>query len=105
MEAMLNEKNTRNSATYERVLDVLEPHTFTHVVDAWRRNPDVSKITWSDLPAFKTGEALGYGSIEACQRAGDAMSSQLKLLQVGDQTCVVKNEVISMLRKIIDEQH
>jgi hypothetical protein len=103
MEVTSTKLNERSSASdlKQRVSDVLTFGAFTPLVDAWNRDPDPKKITWFRPPRKTVGEALGYGSVEACQRAADEMHAQLMLLTVCGEVCAVRNDVVAELRAIL----
>lgn len=91
----------KDAGTKQRVYDVLVFGAFTSLSDAWKRNPDPKQVSWRKLDRIVVIEALGYGSVEACQRASDEMRSQLTLLTVCGETCCVKQDVIDELRVIL----
>jgi hypothetical protein len=103
----LNERSSRTTrlrsddSVYRAVVELLEQETYTPFIDAWVKEPDTGKITWESLVHHPVQEALGYGSVAACQEAVDAMSSQVKLLTVCGETCLVRVEVIERLKQIL----
>jgi hypothetical protein len=100
----LNERDTHKDASNvtKQVYDVLVYGAFTALSDAWKRDPDPTKISWvEDLPRHLVGEPLGYGSVEACQKVVDKMTVQISLLTICGETCVVKKDVIAELKLIL----
>lgn len=86
-----------------RVYDVLTFGAFTPLSDAWKRDPDPRKVSWRSVERSIVKEALGYGSIEACQKVSDEMNAQVMLLTVCGETCVVRNEVIDELNAALSQ--
>ena len=85
----------------EQVYEILMHNTFTYVFDAWERDPDPKKISWHRPNTPRVTEKLDYDNVEACQHVVDEMQSQVMLLTVCGETCVVKNDVIGQLKVIL----
>jgi len=85
----------------QRVYDVLVYGAFIALSEAWKRDPDVSKVSWKKLDSWPVVKANGFDSIQQHQHAVDEMRSQMVLLTVGDETCCVKKDVIEELRLIL----
>jgi hypothetical protein len=86
-----------DSKAYQRIYDLLEEHTFTWIVDAWKKNPTVDAIEELPLRRLPRQEATAlanqHGLSEKKALDCAARRDNEALLRINDQTVIVTKDV------------